>query len=651
MATPLDSLSAFYSNASDQKIYSAGVSTSYGNIVTENNKVYDFSAGTSINYDLYNPITIPSNVYYSDDTIYTHLNAGFTCDELMIPKGPIKILGIDYTESNRVNNYLVDIENIGGTQTTTNQNLNLYSGMNLTDYATNSTLAGVTSKYWFVGAYTYSGTPFYSINYSAPSYTSADYSSYVNAIHKYKLLDVLNFYNVSTNEIITIRDGGGYQITLDGGAVTLATNNIVGFGVSGNGPSLATYAPNSPENGGWLLYNPVSGVVEWYAPGGTKTRTDDINDVYVSFSDASARYGLAYKNQLYPSEQTLYFVDYGVRETPHLDISYTTISGGSTVYHYMDITKGIEISPDNIVDTIWNNTYENGRIQLLFRANDLNGTYQNTITVCGNDINIDYTNNRYYITLGADTVDIGTWRNIVLDIDLINGKLSAIPVRTFNSFTNVVLDNSVVYVGDLVGATPTNTITWATSNNSLMFSVYSTDVFLNTYGVVMVNPSLTITDYFPDLGQFYRLKMYNFATYGDNITINGVTYPVSNGTITIDNKVVTLKNLYIEYANGDVTVKDDHVEINTGAIVSDTVSMTGTWYFLTDLERGYTTQKMVYDWDWGTFILDNTAFVVIYVGLLGVSLVVARRFCNLSITDYALMIISVIIAWSVQVIA
>lgn len=167
----------------------------------------------------------------------------------------------------------------------------------------------------------------------------------------------------------------------------------------------------------------------------------------------------------------------------------------------------------------------------------------------------------------------------------------------------------------------------------------------------MVNPSLTITDYFPDLGQFYRLKLDKFATYGDTITINGTTYPVSNGTITVDNKIVTLKNLYIEYANGDVTIKDDHVEINTGAIVSDTVSMTGTWYFLTDLERGYTTQKTIYEWDWGTFILDNTAFVVIYVGLLGVSLVIARRFCNLSITDYALMIISVIIAFSVQVIA
>ena len=91
--------------------------------------------------------------------------------------------------------------------------------------------------------------------------------------------------------------------------------------------------------------------------------------------------------------------------------------------------------------------------------------------------------------------------------------------------------------------------------------------------------------------------------------------------------------------------------INNIEITDNNISMSGAWYFITDLMRGYTTQKMIYEWDWQDFILDNVQFCVIYIGLALIGLLIARRYCTLTITDYAVFMVSIIIALTVQVVA
>ena len=212
------------------------------------------------------------------------------------------------------------------------------------------------------------------------------------------------------------------------------------------------------------------------------------------------------------------------------------------------------------------------------------------------------------------------------------------------------MDTASIFIGDLVGASPTNTISWGPTSNSLMFNVYSTSVFMDTYGVVMVNPSLNITNFFTNLDNFYRLKIYNFTMYGDSITVNGITGTVTGNTLTINGDTFQVKDLYVTYADGHVYLEDSHIVSDLGTIADNTVSMTGAWYFNTTLEEGYTSQKMIYDWDWSTFILDNTQFCIIYIGLAFAALVIARRFCSLSMIDYAMFIISIAIALTLQVI-
>ena len=174
---------------------------------------------------------------------------------------------------------------------------------------------------------------------------------------------------------------------------------------------------------------------------------------------------------------------------------------------------------------------------------------------------------------------------------------------------------------------------------------------MNTYGIVMVNPELNITEYFTDLNGFYRMRLYNFSVLGNSITVNGVTADVSNNSITIDGQTIQIKDMAITYADGHAYISDSNANIDLGEIVDNVISMAGSWYFETELLKGYTTQKMIYEWDWGDFILNNTQFCIMYIGIALIGLIVARRYCSLSITDYIVLIASFAIALTVQVIA
>lgn len=552
---------------------------------------------------------------------------------------PTNNTGINYTESTRVNNYLMETEYQGGSTSVITQKLNLTPGMGLTDYC-RAMGRGDISKFWRANysTYVYNGT---NTDVSFPSFTSTNQSSYVDNIREFSLSDILGYYNIQLDKKMTIRCYGTNNFYLDDGQL-VGDNNFTKFI-----PQLPYGSPGFLRDKQYCVYDPDTELFTYYDQNGVSYGT--YSTCYVAFCGSNARYG-AIMDWNY---NIVGWYDFGTsRPTPYIEITYETQNGGTTVYHYADITKGYSIKSDNTDNVTWNNEYNNGVINILFRADDVLTTYSNDIIIGSNNISIDYSTKRFYVTLnGADPVDIGTWRNFVLSIDMINGKLSAIPVRTFNSYTNVVLDETNIIIGDLVNPTPTNTIQWLPTNTSLMFNVYSTSVFMNTYGVVMVDPTLDVTDYFTNLDNFYQLRLSNFSIYGQSMTINGVTGNVTGNTISFNNETIQIKEMEITYADGNVTISDSYATIDLGAISDTTVSMTGAWYFITDLYSGHTIQKTVYDWDWGQFILDDKAFGVIYIGLCLIGLLVARHFCTLTVTDYIIFVLSIVFALTVPVIA
>ena len=610
------------------------------------NTVYDLATGTYTTVDL---ITNLGNVASGVNRYHTGYNTNVGAIVYPISVMTTAGVGINYTESSRVNNYPIETDYVNTGQIITSP-VNLMS-VSATDY-------------WTSGrTYVYENTHYFG---PGESYKYIRYMPGTIAGHSYRLSDI--------TDIEIIGETANY-VRIDAPVTftdySFTDNDIFGDydpytinfrAPSGNWAVLAPFANvgqqtvldfNSLANQ-YVYYFPDTGKCELYNSAGVKQGTyDNLDQLYVIFVDTET---LQNDIEIYKVDN-LYSGTYSyeswnpIKSAPFINLTYETGGIVSTV-HYADITKGFSIKNDNVNNVIWDNEYDNGNIQLLFRADNVLGTYHNGIIIGDNEITIDYYSNHYFISLnGAAPVDIGRWRNISLNVDLRSGELSAIPVRTFNSYTNVELDTASIFIGDLTNPAPTNIIEWEPTANSLKFNVYSTAVFMNTYGVIMVNPSLNITDYFTNLDNFYRLNLYNFGVYGDSITVNGVTGNITNNTLTINDQSIQLKDMAITYADGHAYISDSNVNIDLGTITDNNISMTGNWYFETDLLSGYTNQKMVYEWDWGDFILNNTQFCIMYMGIALIGLIVARRYCTMSITDYIVLMTSFIIALTVQVIA
>lgn len=633
--------------------------------IGKNYKSMDGQSGELANFNTYFPQQA-NGLYYGSSSSYSFYGY-FYPKTVTETRG---VPGIDYTESSRVNNYLMEQQNITTNVTTGTLTLsdigdnnyfyyNSYGykqiGIGQVMYSSNRELDGVTNiplQYPSLTIYIPGCLPDSTISYN---YINLKWN--YDGFHNVKLSTVLQSFSIPQGTTsIKITSNSSDYYTYDNGIVsTTLDKNLVYFSYlpnmikdNGSTPSLNS----EKDKKDYLVYDLTNNMCTVYTCEGVARYSgtpDDISIFYYEDNETNKAF-YAYQTDRDHSVNQGFLTNITNRPTPFITVEITQSTGG--VMKYADITKGYSIRADNDESVTWNNTYENGDIKVLFRANDTGGTYSNTLTVANNNISVNYTGNRFSVSLNSGSpVDIGTWRNIVLDMDLINGKLYAIPVRTFNSFTNVVMDNTSILIGDLVGAAPTNSIVWGVTTNSFLFNVYSTDVFMNTYGVVMVNPTLDINNYFTDLNQFYRLKMYNFAIYGDSMTINGETLAVTDGKVTYDDMTLELKDFNVTYADGMVTIGDNHGIIELGEITTTNISMDGNWYFITDLERGYTAQKTIYDWDWGTFIFDNTQFCVFYLGIMAAALIVARKYCNLSIIDYMVLLASIVIALGVQVIA
>lgn len=605
--------------------------------------------------------TVYPGVYYSNVNYNVSNN---TAVIMMYPRSVDSNggTGIDYTESNRVNNYPIEYIYSENTEIQTLPQIDLKS-VSATSYFPDGYDWIVAPNIIKGMTFTYNGTTYsqwQGMNIAADR--SGDQDNM-----KYRLSDLVATMDIPVGTSQLIFDTGTYmgrELVLSD-TVSGVTNtgmyipsNLVAIG-SNDSLTNNTYMTGSGY-GAKAYYTISTGLVDTYNKEGIKLSTSALSDTYVQFNKNSDLYGPGYYQRgldSYGYYRNINIVFHWTASpgnsanNPYLNVTAIT-NGAVENVKYLDVTKGIRIDQNDVSDTIWDNEYENGNIELLFRAEDVGSVYHNELEVSGNTISVDYDDSRFSVTLNdGDAVDIGTWRSIILDIDLENGDVSVIPVRTFNSYTNVQTDNTSIPIGDMADYATSNTITWKPTANSLTFNVYSTSVFMNTYGVVMVDPSITITDYFTNLDNFYRLELNNFSIYGDSITVNNQTGEVSGNRITFGNESVIIKKLYITYADGNVYLSDGSTQIDLGALESNNVVFGGAWYFKTILEKGYTDTKQVYTWDWQTFILDNTEFCIIYMGLVLAAFIIARKYCTFTVMDYVVLGISLIIAFGVQVIA
>lgn len=289
----------------------------------------------------------------------------------------------------------------------------------------------------------------------------------------------------------------------------------------------------------------------------------------------------------------------------------------SKITKYVDIRYGVSARPGETVK--WSNEYSNGIMDLMIHMDDLNETYYNKWDLIYNpspatpipntDKNtIEITHNAgesTIITLISykieddteipviTTIDIGKeWASFNLHIDATLGTVSAqlIPSANWSNFQEwSSLMEMPIGTFAMTGDIESMQIFSQNSKEPFKFQVNSTDVFLDTYGVIIINGSINILDWYPN-NEHFKMKFSKTSAVGNSVTLGDTRYDVTNDKITINdpnddrNISIDVKDMILEYEYSEgiwnLTVSSDKTSGEVNITVPNTlVSLNGAWYF------------------------------------------------------------------------
>ena len=335
-----------------------------------------------------------------------------------------------------------------------------------------------------------------------------------------------------------------------------------------------------------------------------------------------------------------------------LTMPYTSVVTRLGSYDYMLPANGTEISP-TATGTVWDNdqgatNYDNYSVNVLIGPRFDNGafTLDNsgrglaiTLNKVGGGtevINVAHCSggslgaNLWLTNINGSVYGLGHFPAVMLAIEKSpynsGNKINFYPVTAFNDYLNVSVapDPILTLAGsdyDLDNITFNRYEHYSLPGaDNIAWSVYNTVVFMETYNAVFHNPSINLADYWPDMDS-YRFALNGVALYGDSVTINGVNYPVTDQTITINDRAYSLKNCYISFSKeGDasITFNDINRTVDLGPTVSKVLAFYGNWGFTMGLYEGVTSTKEVYDWNVKLLGDNLNTCVLIALGVLAV---------------------------------
>ena len=384
----------------------------------------------------------------------------------------------------------------------------------------------------------------------------------------------------------------------------------------------------------------------------------------------------------------------------------TRVGGAAETYNVTETITLYAQWTENI--TYWSNGNPNGSVSILYHIDDASVTndiitqyrlyrYDPSIEdMFETEINESFADTGYYINveinsvrlgvnnydvqvivtlydnnnnvIATETVDLGKWGSFIITVDSVNAVVSYTKVMQFRTFTDYQeMDTETILAygsyGDFGGLVTQSLKIIPVTDTVPRQSVIRTNVFLNTYGVVLRDPSIDISQYFPELTEI-RLNFYSFALYGDSMTINGHTMNVTAPNITVyytqsasgniiadapGNGVLTksleLTNIYITW-DGEkcyLSFVNDNFTVDMGTYTNKNISFTGIWYYATALYEPYTATEKSYNVDWwGSF--DFSKFGIIMVALLILGAIIVKVTIGGRALDYVIVICAAIIA-------
>lgn len=312
-------------------------------------------------------------------------------------------------------------------------------------------------------------------------------------------------------------------------------------------------------------------------------------------------------------------IDYGIDTTLPLSVHYSA----DTLTKHIDTRYGIGIR--NGESVTWSNGQQNGVTTLTYSVwNGATNTFEDTgsyyDTATLRYYNTDETDTftisrsagKMYVSLNAASpVEIGTWNQAQIVLNNLNGTLTVYPISSWDNFNDYSLFGTSIVVGNLKQYN-LSSIDW-TANNSFRLQVTNTQIFFNNYGVVMIDPHITVSDLWPNYDQF-MLDMSKVATVGTTITIGNVTYPIVSNmlytTITEGGETrpistgIDVTDMQLHYTKADegwnvnITSGKNELSLN---VPTTYIGMVGTWYFSMGFYQTVSKEVQERTWDPTTY--------------------------------------------------
>lgn len=568
---------------------------SIANVDTHTVNTTDYEYKTDIT-GLFDVSQEPQYIDYNPASNYT----GYT----NIDSNPSDPSGIEYTHTNIANNYRIQTSQpqaIAGPSGTVNNNTNL------PQYQFTHDGVNVSSRV-VLGA-------------NSPELVYTDYIR-TGEIRGYK---VATMYDFVTSVFGDLSQYQTITLTIGEQSIT-APSTRAGFGTASYWPQAGYYDISNQVgigNARVFTIDPIN-LTYSYTPG-PSTFTYSLYSSYIYYGDATQ-----YETQIRGSSTST-----DTHQTT-LSLSYTSTVTRYGTYDYMLPANGTEISP-SAQGTTWDNdqgttNYDNNRIDVIFGPRFVNGAFVLNDSARGVEVGLNTTgghtsyeiyheNGKWYFDYG----DIGAFPAIM--VSLYAQKVEVRPITSFIDYQTItVVDDpiesyAISYTHDLDSMTFTRCYPGDTDRgDNIAWSVYNTNVFMETYNAVLINPSIDLSDYWPDMDS-YRFSINSVALYGDTITINGQTYQVENQAITINGRAYQLKNCYISYSKEGqttITFNDVNRSVDLGETVDKTLSFGGNWGFSMGLYEGVASTKDVYDWDVSLFGDGLNTCVLIALGVLAI---------------------------------
>lgn len=334
---------------------------------------------------------------------------------------------------------------------------------------------------------------------------------------------------------------------------------------------------------------------------------------------------------------------------------------------YIDTAAGVTV-PDQ---AWWSNGEANSRIDLLVRGNGTMDIRMNLLDDVGEPSNDNWLWIRYQSTYTGKSITWGksylntigywedtqngsmslaaAWSSYMISVDLTTGKMDVVPVY-FTTFRNYTLSDAGGVTIDIpASGSTTRLMNFADDSRvfDLNFGIVGTAVWMDSYGVVMNNPSINVSNYFDY--PIYKVEFSGFTVTGDYVTVNSQQFVMEDGNIVIDGRTVRLKDLTVEV--GETTViRAGDVTADLGATTSQSIQFRGNWYFTAQLYEGEETTQDRVEWTPDIYTFTTNQTIAVYLGMLVLGVIVASRLQTLGFADYAVVAVAASLAWVTMVI-